>query len=41
MEIYHNFRLLTEAPQPEEEPIEEVFTAPAAEEMLEGERPPA
>jgi DNA-directed RNA polymerase subunit beta' len=41
MEIYHNFRLLTEAPEPEEEILEETFAATAAEELQEGERPPA
>ena len=41
MEIYHNFRLLTEVPQPEEEVVEETFAAPATEELVEGERPPA
>jgi DNA-directed RNA polymerase subunit beta' len=40
MEIYHNFRLLTEVPHPEEEPIEQPF-APAAEEVVEEERPSA
>jgi hypothetical protein len=43
MDVYRNFRLLTETPQPEEQPVEEAFTAPTAEEeVMEGEqRPPA
>jgi DNA-directed RNA polymerase subunit beta' len=41
MEIYHNFRLLTETPEPEEVAIDEAFAATAPEEILEGERPPA
>ena len=43
MDVYHNFKLLTEAPQPEEEVVEELLTtAPAAgEELVESERPPA
>ena len=41
MEVYHNFRLLTEAPEPEEEVIDETFATTAAEELQESERPPA
>jgi DNA-directed RNA polymerase subunit beta' len=40
MEIYHNFRLLTEVPPPEEEPVEQPF-APAAEGIVPEERPSA
>jgi DNA-directed RNA polymerase subunit beta' len=40
MELYRNFRLLTEEPKPEERPVEEPFVAPA-DELLEGDRPTA
>jgi DNA-directed RNA polymerase subunit beta' len=40
MEVYRNFRLLTEEPKPEERPIEEPFIAPA-DELIEGDRPTA
>ena len=40
MELYRNFRLLTEEPKPEEQPVEEPFVAPA-DELAEGERPTA
>jgi DNA-directed RNA polymerase subunit beta' len=43
MSLYHNFRLLTETPQPEEQPVEEALAATTVdEEVMEGEqRPPA
>ena len=41
MDIYHNFRLLTETPEPVEEMVEEAFASTAGEELLEGDRPPA
>jgi len=40
MELYRNFRLLTEEPKPEEQPVEEPFVAPA-DELAEGDRPTA
>ena len=41
MDRYHNFRLLTEEPQPEAEHMEQPLPVPPAEEFLEEERPQA
>jgi DNA-directed RNA polymerase subunit beta' len=41
MEVYRNFRLLTEEPKPEERPIEEPFVTPVDELLEGGDRPTA